>query len=85
VGEIGDRAMPVLEIKSIEEFFGFLGGDLPERLLHRERRARILRHGVGLDFRLDAIDGEDLYRRSIVGSGVGRRWHGLGGDNFRHE
>ena len=64
--QVGDGAVPVLEIKRVEKFFRLLLADLAQRLFHRERRARILGHGVGLHLGLDTVDGVD-----IGGGGLG--------------
>src|SRR6185312_7352277 len=58
VREVGDRTMAVLEIESIEELLGLLLADLLQRFLHRERRARVLCHGIRLYLRLDAMHGK---------------------------
>src|SRR5580704_15241013 len=62
MGEICYRAMAILEIKSVEKFFGLLRVDFAQRLLHRKRRARVLCHSVGLNLGLDSIDGENFRR-----------------------
>src|SRR3954465_10207387 len=46
--QIGNRAVSVLEIKCVEKLLSLLLADLLERLLHGQRRARILGHGIGL-------------------------------------
>src|SRR6185437_16041351 len=38
VGEVGNGAMAVLEIKCVEELLGALAADFPERLAHGESR-----------------------------------------------
>jgi hypothetical protein len=60
VREVGDGAMAVLEVEGVEELLGALRADLGERLLHGERGARVLRHGVGEDLRVGAVDGVDV-------------------------
>src|SRR5262249_48037627 len=67
VCEVGDRAMSVLEVKSIEEFFRFLLADLLQRFLHRKRRPGVLRHGVGLNLGLHAVDRVYLDRGRLTG------------------
>ena len=62
VGQIRNRAVAVLEVEGVEELFGLLRGDFLERLLHGQRRAGVLGHGIGLDFGLYAIDGKDFNR-----------------------
>ncbi len=52
--------MAVLEIEGIEELLRFLAADLAQRLLHRQRRARVLCHGVGENFGVGSMDGENL-------------------------
>ena len=58
--QVGDGAVPVLEVEGVEELLRLLVVDLLQRLAHRERRARILGHGVSLHLGLDTIDGEDV-------------------------
>ena len=52
--------MAVLEVEGVEELLGALGGDFGERLLHGERGAGVLGHGVGEDFGVGAVDGVDV-------------------------
>ena len=61
--------MAVLEVEGVEELLGALGGDLGEGLLHGERGAGVLGHGVGEDLGVGAVDGVDV--------GLGRSWRGL--------
>ena len=60
VGEVGDGAMAVLEVEGVEELLGALGADFGERLLHGERGAGVLGHGVGEDFGVGSVDGVDV-------------------------
>src|SRR5690348_5318231 len=60
--------MSILKIKRIEEFLRLLCADFSQRLLHRKRRPRILRHRVGLDLRFGAEN-----RVNLSGGGSGRR------------
>ena len=60
VREVGDGAMAVLEVEGVEELLGALRADLGQRLLHGERGARVLRHGVGQDLRVGSVDGVDV-------------------------
>src|ERR1700682_5557964 len=53
--QVGNGAMAVLKVESVEKLLRLLLADFPQRLFHRECRARVLGHGVGLDFRLDAV------------------------------
>ncbi len=69
VGEVGDGAVAVLEVEGVEELLGALGADLGEGFAHGEGGAGVLRHGVGEDLGVGAVDGVD------VGA---RRWAGLG-------
>jgi hypothetical protein len=63
--QIGDGAVSVLEIKCVEKFLGFLRADLFQRLLHGERGARVLGHGISLNFWFNAIDGKHFDRWRI--------------------
>ena len=55
--------MSILEVEGVEKFLGFLLADLLERFLHRERRARVLCHGISLHLGLHPVYGIDLDRR----------------------
>ncbi len=73
VRQIRDRTVAILEVIGVEEFLGPLFADLAQRLLHGERRARVLGHGVGLHLGLDAVDridgrGGRLSRLGVAGS-----------------
>ena len=72
VGQVGDGAMPVLEVEGVEELFGALGADLGKRLLHRKRRAGVLGHRVSQNLGVCSVDCVDV--------GLGRfflvLWHG---------
>src|SRR5580693_942602 len=57
--------MPVLEVERVEKLLSLLLADLLERLLHGERRARVLGHGIGLNFGLHAIHGVNLCGRCV--------------------
>ena len=37
MGQVGDRAMAVLEVEGVQELLGALAGDLAQRFLHGER------------------------------------------------
>ena len=63
VRQVRNRAVPILKIESVEKLLRLLRADLPQRLLHRQRRPRVLRHGVGLNLRLHAKHGEHFGRR----------------------
>ncbi len=78
VGEVGDGAVPVLEVESVEKFLRLLQRNFLQRLLHRERRTRILGHGVGLDLGFDAVNGKYLDGSFRHCSGNGTRGRGLG-------
>src|SRR6202044_1227187 len=54
--KIRNRAMPILEVKRIQELLGPLRADLGKRLLHRQRRARILSHRIGQHFRVGSVN-----------------------------
>ena len=60
VREVGDRAMAVLEVEGVEKLLGALGADLAERLLQRQGGARILRHRIGEDLGIGAVNGVDV-------------------------
>ena len=74
VGQVGDGAMAVLEIKGIEELLGALGADFGQGLAHGERRAGVLGHGIGQDFGVGAVDGEDF--GLVAGAGGEKRFTG---------
>src|SRR6266849_4068553 len=76
VGKVGNGAVPVLEIEGVEKLFGLLLSNFLQRLLHRERRARVLGHGIGLDLGLNAVNGE--YFDGGSGGGGAIRGCGLG-------
>ena len=69
VGQVGDGAVAVLEVKSVEELLGALGADFVEGLAHGEGGAGVLGHGVGEDLRVGAVDGENV---GLV-AGAGRK------------
>ena len=69
VGQVGDGAVAVLEIKGVEELLGALGADLGEGFAHGERGARILGHGVGQDLGIGTVNGVDI---SLVMCACGR-------------
>jgi hypothetical protein len=71
--QIGDGAMSVLEVEGVENLLGALRADLRQRLLHGERRPRILCHRVGQHLGVRTMDGIDIG----LGSGSGR-WFGGG-------
>src|SRR5215472_13646351 len=50
VRQVGDRAVPVLEIKGVEKLLGALLAQLLDRLQHALIRARVLRQRVRLNF-----------------------------------
>src|ERR1039458_10332549 len=52
--------MAVLKIESVEELLRFLAADLAQRLLHGQRRPRVLCHGVGKDLGIGPVDGADF-------------------------
>ena len=64
VGQIGNGTVAILEIKRVEKLLGFLLADLLERLLHGERRPRVLRHGVSLHFRINPMHGKHIDLRT---------------------
>ena len=74
VGQVGDGAVAVLKIKCVEELLGALGADFGERLAHGERGAGVLGHGVGQDFGIGAVDGEDI--GLVAGAGGEKRFTG---------
>jgi len=65
-----------LEIKSIEELLGALCADFSQRLAHGEGGAGVPGHGVSQDFRIGAVDGENV--GSIAGAGRKSRFTGHG-------
>jgi hypothetical protein len=80
--QVGDGAVSVLEIKSVQELLGTLAADLFQRFLHRERGARIFRHGVGQDFRVGAVNGKNL--SLVVAAFRNHRRVGPGGRSLCH-
>ena len=60
VGEVGNRAMAVLEVERVQKLLGALRTDLPQRLAQGQRRPRILCHGVGEHLGVRAVDGVDV-------------------------
>ena len=74
VGQVGDGAVAVLEIKCVEELLGALGADFGEGFAHGERRAGILGHGVGQDFGVGAVNGIDI--GLVAGTGGRERFRG---------
>ncbi len=85
VGQVGDGAVAVLKIEGVEELLGALGADFGQRLAHGERGAGVLGHGVGEDFGVGAVDGEDF--GLVAGAGGQERFtgheHGLA-NRIRH-
>ena len=61
MSEVGDGAVSVLKVEGVEKLLSLLVIDLFERFLHGQRRPRIFGHGIGLDFRVCAVNGEDVY------------------------
>ena len=61
--QISNRAVAVLEVKSVEKLFRFLGADLAQGFLHRKGRAGIFGHGISLNFRLYAEHGKHFRGR----------------------
>src|SRR3954453_15326463 len=72
--------MSILEIECIEELLRFLLVEFLQRFLHRERRARIFRHGISEHFRISAMNGENSDFRSVRSAIAG---HGVGGYSLR--
>ena len=60
VREVRNAAVAVLEIESVEELLGLLLVQFGERFAHGKRRARVLRHTVGLDLGIGSMNGIDL-------------------------
>ncbi len=81
--QIRNRTMSVLEVEGIEKLLRLLLVDLLQRLLHGQRRTRILRHGIGLDLRLHAVHSKNLYAWRIRGLDVAVGRTGRD-DDFRH-
>ncbi len=71
VRQVGNGAMAILKVKSVEEMLGALAGDFPQRFLHRKRGSGILCHGIGQDFRVGPMDGIDF---GLVSGRFGRGW-----------
>ena len=73
--QVGNGTVAILKVKSIKKLLRFLLRNLAQRLLHRERRARILGHGIGLNLWFDAVHCVDLDRRGLAGGSIqGRFW-----------
>jgi len=85
VRQIRNRTVPVLKVEGVEKLLRLLLADFAQRLFHRQRRARVLGHGIGLDLRFCAIHGVDFDRRfrdrgvGAVGGAdrVADIWHAL--------
>ena len=60
VRQVGNGAVAVLKIKGVQKLLGALGADLGQRLAHRQRGAGILGHGIGQNFRVGAMNGENF-------------------------
>jgi hypothetical protein len=69
VRQVRDRAVSILEIECVQELFGALGIQFAQRLLHGERGTGIFCHGVRQNLWICAVDGIDLSRFSVRGSG----------------
>ena len=56
--------MAVLKVEGVEKLLGLLLIQFSQRFFHRERRARVLGHGVGLHLRIGALHAKnDRFRR----------------------
>ena len=76
VGQIRYRAVPVLEIKGVQELLRPLRADLRQGLPHGQRRPRILGHGVGQHLGIGAMNGKNV--GLVVRAGVRRGLRGAG-------
>ena len=65
--QVRNRPVPILKIKSIEKLLGLLRADLHQRLAHRQRRPRVLRHRIRQHLRLRAVDSVDFGRAFSAG------------------
>jgi hypothetical protein len=70
VSQVGDGAVAVLKIKSIQELLGALGADFGQGFPHGEGGTGVFGHGIGQDFGIGAVDGKDV---GLVAGAGGRR------------